>query len=281
MAQNQTRAALQTLSNTNNGGFIGAQTAAAVNSFSGRILEIRIYNASKTEAEVDEITRYFENTYGALSQDETICWILEGHSIQKGGSAFPNAWDHQYARRQSTQPKMVNAAIGGRTLDQVQSQFDTRIDPEITYAVSRYDTVFFHLYAATNDISGTTPTIGTITGWLDTVIGKAKNLGATTIIHTVLPRTDFDAAEEVRRAAVNAHIRAGSTGADLLVDIAADSRLMDATDTLYFNDGVHLTTLGYGVLAELNDNVVSNFLSQRNRRTGITVTGGRRRRSRR
>lgn len=53
--------------------------------------------------------------------------------------------------------------------------------------------------------------------------------------------------------ALNTMIRAGwSSIADALVDLGADSRLQDATNTTYFNaDKIHLTDTGYGVVASL------------------------------
>jgi lysophospholipase L1-like esterase len=66
------------------------------------------------------------------------------------------------------------------------------------------------------------------------------------------PAATVTGANETTRQTVNSWITGGSSGADVVVDLAADSRLSNTGDTTYFaSDGVHFTTAGYGVWASL------------------------------
>lgn len=59
---------------------------------------------------------------------------------------------------------------------------------------------------------------------------------------------------ESRRVAFNNAVRAGATGADTIIDIAADPRLSDPSNATYFYqvDTVHFTAAGNAVIAELS-----------------------------
>ena len=71
------------------------------------------------------------------------------------------------------------------------------------------------------------------------------------VIVCTLP--DIPVTNRAVKDAYNALIVANwATYADVLVDLAADSRLADSTDTTYFtSDGVHLMDAGYAVVGEL------------------------------
>ena len=57
---------------------------------------------------------------------------------------------------------------------------------------------------------------------------------------------------EPARLELNALLRSDHSFVDRFVDLDADVRLQNYSDTIYFSgDGVHLTDLGYGVMAEL------------------------------
>lgn len=78
------------------------------------------------------------------------------------------------------------------------------------------------------------------------------------IVLTMPPRNqttlfgDNPAQFNTKLSEANTWLRANyDTFADELVDVAADSRLSDYTNTTYFSDGTHLTTAGYAVVAEL------------------------------
>lgn len=72
------------------------------------------------------------------------------------------------------------------------------------------------------------------------------------IILTILPRNTSASGFETKRTDTNAWLLAGNSGADLVIDIASDSRLSNTADTTYFNaDGIHPNEAGCGVIASL------------------------------
>lgn len=83
--------------------------------------------------------------------------------------------------------------------------------------------------------------------------------------HKVVVATLIDTVQATangKRPAFNTLLRAGwATFADGMVDLAADARLSDHTDTTYFDvDGTHLTNTGYGVVAALEKPVTDLLL---------------------
>jgi lysophospholipase L1-like esterase len=70
---------------------------------------------------------------------------------------------------------------------------------------------------------------------------------------TITPRTLFSGAQTIVVNNFNTWLRANyTTYATHLVDVAADSRLSNASNTTYYDaDGVHMNTAGYAVVAQL------------------------------
>lgn len=77
--------------------------------------------------------------------------------------------------------------------------------------------------------------------------------GTRLVAMTTIPRGPFSAGQDAILADFNTWLRANySTYATDLVDLAADARLSDPTNTTYFNaDQIHLNSTGYGVVADL------------------------------
>lgn len=141
----------------------------------------------------------------------------------------------------------------------------------ITTAAAQIDTPFGAVlgskkngvvcFAGTNDLYFGASAATTITRF-QTYCAARRSAGlkviACTIIDHAEPSGSWTAADALT---VNNSIRANyATYADVLCDLAADSRLANHADTTYFNaDGVHLTAAGYAVVASLVQSAVNTL----------------------
>ena len=91
-----------------------------------------------------------------------------------------------------------------------------------------------------------------------------KAAGFKVLWGTVLPRSDADAGDETRRLDYNNLLRANHAAlADGLVDYAADPTIGPrgaAMNAAYYPDGVHPSTLGYGIMAGVAAPVINGLL---------------------
>jgi lysophospholipase L1-like esterase len=80
-----------------------------------------------------------------------------------------------------------------------------------------------------------------------------RALGWKVIVGNIIARGNFSAGQNTIKTTVNASIAANwPTFADGYVDLAADSRLSNSSDTTYYDpDTIHLNNTGYGVVAAL------------------------------
>lgn len=142
-------------------------------------------------------------------------------------------------------------AIGGQTLADMQS---TATDVDAHYTDHRLQNPVVVAWGGTNDLFFGASAATTITR-LQTYCNARRAIGWKVAVFTILPRSDpgTPGTFGADRATVNASIRANwATYADYLVDVAADSRLDDETDTTYFHtDLVHLSDAGRQVVADL------------------------------
>jgi lysophospholipase L1-like esterase len=92
------------------------------------------------------------------------------------------------------------------------------------------------------------------------IVMAAHAAGATVIIATILPRSDYDAAQEAERQALNRQLRTARAGADALVDFAGDPMMQtNPQDPQNYTDGIHPTTAGYARLAALAARAVNGL----------------------
>lgn len=231
------------------GGLIGAFLDDDTPSFffNGLISAVVIYDEEKTATEIEQIRDYLSSTYKCCSRTEDRFILCEGDSLTKGNAAPNEGYDEQLGRLYATEPKIVNAATGGDTLAVMMGQTGV-VDTEFSRN-SAYSNKLAILWAGSNDISvsGTLADLqSNATSW---VAGR-KALGAKVVILTTIARSDFDATKNGVRTAYNDWIKAGSSGADAVADVASDARLQDPTDTTYYRDDeVHLVAAGQSVVA--------------------------------
>lgn len=145
----------------------------------------------------------------------------------------------------------TSVAIGSQTLADMQS---TATDVDGLYPDHRLQRAIVVAWGGTNDLFFGASAATTITR-LEAYCNARRAVGWKVAVLTILPRSDTGTPGSFNadRATVNASIQANwSTYADYIVDVSADARLDDETDTTYFHtDLVHLNDAGRQVVADL------------------------------
>jgi lysophospholipase L1-like esterase len=237
------------------GGDFGRLTGGGL-PYIGDVEAIFVYNTAISDADLTLLRAYVAANYKVGSASKDLYLVADGDSLTFGfGLAAPesdNNWPTQFARTYATEPKVKNKAQSGATASGLATDASTNIDPYIAFGVAQsYSRVRAWLLAGTNDIAGgatDSDVIASLASWHS---GR-KTAGASTIAATIFARSTFSGAQNTTRTTTNGRILAGDTGANLVVDLAADSRLSNPADLTYFQaDGTHLTAAGYGVIAQL------------------------------
>lgn len=177
--------------------------------------------------------------------------VFNGDSILEGSGAarLKNTIRQMGLRKEA---EVINSAIHGTTLA-TQYAARTRFSTNV-YNAGR--PCVFVMQAGTNDLAstaGATLYNNTTTPY----IAYLKGLGYKVIVCTVLPRTGssgWTGAMETERLAYNALVVANSAGADLVLDLAADSAMGPTSacaDTNLYGDALHPATAGHTRLAAL------------------------------
>jgi hypothetical protein len=180
----------------------------------------------------------------------TTGFVAYGDSLTEGSSASPT-----YPARLAviSGKSVLNRGTVGQPLSSLDSDFATDAAPD--YDEMTANTLV--VWGGINDIlnvPGTTAASLEVS--LRSICAKAIAAGYKVLVCTVLPSQhtsmDMDTEEPVRLA-FNAAMRLEwEEYADGLVDLAADERLDDATDTdVYQSDKLHMTAYGHDIVAEL------------------------------
>ncbi len=144
---------------------------------------------------------------------------------------------------------LANFGVGGQTVAMMITDAATQVDPLLAVLAQNVVVV----WAGTNDLyfgANAAATYNNIVAYHT----ARRAAGWKTIVYTILPRTNVGtpAAYEADRVTVNTNIRANwATFADVLCDIALDTRLQTPGDTRYFYDLVHCTLAGRLIVSRL------------------------------
>lgn len=141
-----------------------------------------------------------------------------------------------------------NVAVFGQTTTNLASDASYEYDP-LAFSWPRAILV---VWIGTNDISaGDSAT--TVYNNISAFCSARRAAGWKVVVCTIIARGTFSAGQNTTKGTVNSNIVSNyTTFADRLCDLAADSRLSNASDTTYYNaDTVHLNSTGYGVVAAL------------------------------
>lgn len=181
--------------------------------------------------------------------------VCDGNSLTQGfGGAVESSYPSQLLGLVgSSTHRVVNTGILSQQTDQMAVRAPSVIDPIVTWPGGA-DLI---AWENTNDIFFGASLATCQSRWNDyfsarQAAGWGSN-GTRLVAMTTIPRGPFSAGQDAILADFNTWLRANySTYATDLVDLAADARLSDPTNTTYFNaDQIHLNSTGYGVVAEL------------------------------
>lgn len=186
-------------------------------------------------------------TYAQITSSKTYL-ACDGDSLTQGQSATGNYPYQLVDLLGRATHDYCNYGVSGQTAVQAAADASYTIDPLSTSFVNPICIAWM----GTNDIAGGSSQAATYNA-IVAYCQARQSAGYSVVVITILPRSAFDPTKEAIRVAVNADIVANyATFADGLVNVAADARLDDFTDTTYFlGDQTHLTTAGYAVVAEL------------------------------
>lgn len=189
--------------------------------------------------------------------------VCDGNSLT-AGSQSTTGYDYpcQLQTLVGTEYEVVSFGVSSQTTADMIADAAGQVDP--LYSSSNAGN-WCVMWEGTNDIFFDASSATAYANIVDYCEDR-RAAGYKVAVGTIMPRGNWPGAStipgdaaakeaefEVRRAAVNADIRANwSSFADAIVDIAADDRFDDYNDTTYFAaDKVHLNDTGYGVVAAL------------------------------
>jgi lysophospholipase L1-like esterase len=173
---------------------------------------------------------------------------FEGDSLtlkQADGSDYPTLTAETLTGAPIAGAYSANLAVGGSTL----TELNARAASLDSLCMEAGKTNWLAVWIGSNDLNGGNTTSALISS-LTAYVGARKAAGWQVAVLTVTPRVG--ATYEARRSVYNAAILSGQTGADVVIDVAADPRLANCQDTTYYNaDAIHQNATGRGVVAEL------------------------------
>lgn len=189
------------------------------------------------------------DTFGVVINAKTNFIVFDGDSLTFGTSLDPSSIPYPTQCLSSLNYRGYNSGVPGATSADVLVNVTTEIDAKMDIKCNRQYAV---LWIGANDLT-TATTAATIESNIQSWCTGRKATGAKVIICTITPRTGLTGPQETKRTDVNTWLNANfSTFADGIVDLAADSRLSNASNLTYYDSGgTHMTLAGYGVVAQL------------------------------
>jgi len=181
------------------------------------------------------------------NQPQVIC---DGNSITWGNGAGNRSQSYPNVLQLTgvgVTRKVRNMGVSGIRIDQMVSNFPTRIAP--FYSSARGKNIIV-LWEATNALAAS-QSAPTVRGHYQAYLALAAAAGFEVIVATTLPSTVLlTGSKETERVALNADLVANwaSYGFAGIADVAAHPNLQNAADTTYYSDGTHPNATGYGVI---------------------------------
>lgn len=235
---------------------------AANTTYDGRIFEVAGYARVLSSGELSDLADYAGATYLSRGITRVRCYgdsLTKGHpdnvgAVGSGAANYPAllavaepAWEVHALGLTGYMIAAIHDPGGAR------QDSETNTDPWAARNVTIRQGGTNNMIPFSNDMEAA-PTVAETVA----VVAHDQSYGYTAGVVTVpaggAPSlTGAAAATYMARVdAYNAACRAGDTGADFLVDLAADARFSDPTDATYFNpDGIHLTAVANAAWEEI------------------------------
>jgi hypothetical protein len=240
------------------GGRIGTDIGGSYPSY-GALSEALVYNRALSVAEMNLLYAYAQQKYFYPNPTKQI--IFDGDSLTTGYACINHSnFPGQLWGIMGRDWKIYNVCVAGQTLQNMQSDAATEIDP--LYSASLEKNVLVCWEGLLDVYYGATPE--TALTRMQTYCAARRAAGWKVVVLTCLPSLYIS---NVNRATLNAGIRANWTNwADSLADIAADSRIGQDNsndDATYFNnsDGnkTHLTPAGFAIVASITADAIRSL----------------------
>lgn len=234
---------------TNISGWLGtiniAQLGTFSNAYQGYMGPTTIYSSTQSSGFISTLATVPNRTINMMN-----LLICDGDSLTQGSQN--GATPYPTILQDSLNPEywdMRNFGVAGQTLVNMLSDVTSQVD---TWYNSLRPKKTVICWGGTNDIVGGSSAIAVQSG-IGSYCSGRKAMGFSVVVCNILTRAGFGGSQQTIRTGVNTWLASNFSGfADQMVDLAADARLSDFTNTTYFNaDQTHLTTTGYGVVAEL------------------------------
>jgi lysophospholipase L1-like esterase len=247
------------------GGSIGR--AANVNSsifgnfsFNGEIAEVAVFSTALADGDMANLLADMQAANRLRVDSNASQVIFVGDSLTAGGpSLHPVSKNYPAILVQQAGGafKPLTIAVPGNTIAQQMTYVTNQVLPLDLTPFGKNVAV---ICCGSNDIIANR-TSAQILADLATLGTALRAGGFKVIMLTITPRT-LPTGQAAVLTAVNAGLRTGYTAfADALVDWAADPRLSDPTNTIYYSDACHTTDIGDGVKAQLVQPVLNSILN--------------------
>lgn len=226
--------------------------------WSGKIAQVLMVSDDLDDTNMELAIRTLEAKWDASSR----FIVCDGDSLTRGqGSTSGTGYPTMMQSSLGDTALVVNLGVDSQTLANMISDGVAQIDTPYASALTRKNICV--AWGGTNDLYFGASAATTITRFSDYCSAR-KTAGLKVIACTIIDRTPAGGSWTAADAlTVNTSIRANyETYADVLCDLAADSRLSDCTNLTYFQaDQVHLTDAGYAVVAELVEAAVNTIIA--------------------
>jgi lysophospholipase L1-like esterase len=196
----------------------------------------------------------------ACGIDSCVNLVFDGDSISAGwGASPPNRLDARVTAAVGGDVRMHNVAVGGRPVFECLRLYPQLVAPLFDKATS-HNVIVFH--AGDNDVAAGRNAEQTYAAFTD-YVAAAHRQGWKIVVSTEFRRWDFSPPKLAELLEYDTMLRRNTAGADAVVDLDADPRLLDKsyrTDPAVFShDGVHPSDGGYAILAGMVAPVVKQM----------------------
>lgn len=206
------------------------------------IVDGMVYDHTLTTDAINNIVLNYANSRGVPSAPSKQVFFV-GDSLTQGVASTANrGWVQQLTLNNSVRQR--NVALAYELASDVVSNLATWVTDNKINGQTNVCCV----WVGTNDLINGVST-ATLQSNITTIVNALNTAGITPLVFTALPRTGMSAGAETNRGTFNTWLQ--STYSDSVVDVAGIANLSDFNNTTYYADGTHLTTAGYGLVAEL------------------------------
>lgn len=248
---------------TGNLGLSGALTIGDLSAggftWPGQISHVRLYNRTLSLEEQRQVADILAAKWGFHDKPLVLC---AGNSLTSGTGSTSGA-TQTLSSTANNYPGQLWSLLGSSVYSVRIDGYPGRNTPQMILEVPAFGDLYRYpstgqkqvavCWEITNDLGSTTNAWASYRRFVSFCQAR-RALGWKVIAVTVLPRQDSPyAGFETARLQVNTWIKANwQSFADNYADVASDSRLQDPTNTTYFyTDKVHLTSVGYGIVASI------------------------------